>query len=636
MIKFFPILLAAIAIVGCQDNDTQNTSQMIPREYDLKDFFKNPRKSQYSISPNGEYFSYLAPWEGRMNVFIQKPGDTAGTRITSVSDRDIAGYGWANNNRILYLKDEGGNENWAVFGVNIDGSNPMALTLFDSVTTRWIDDLEDLEDFILVGLNKRDKRIFDPYRLNINTGELEMLAQNPGNIQGWMTDHEGKLRLATTTDGVNTSLLYRQTEQSEWKTIITTNFKESVDPLFFTFDNKHLFASSNLGRDKSAIVRFNLDTGKEDSVLFSHPEVDVSGLNFSRKRKVLTSVTYTTDKRNRKFLDLESERWFNKVQQALSGYEIGQAGMNKNEDKVIIRSYSDRSMGAYYFYDIAADALTKIEEVSPWINEDEMADMKPVQYTSRDGLIINGYLTLPKGREAKNLPVVINVHGGPWARDNWGFNPEVQFMANRGFAVLQMNFRGSTGYGRAFWEASFKQWGQAMQNDVSDGVKWLVDQGIADSKRVAIYGGSYGGYATLSGLCYSPELYACGVDYVGVSNLFTFMQTIPPYWKPFLAMMYEMVGNPETDSAMLAAFSPALNADKIQVPLFIAQGANDPRVNKAESDQMVEAMKLRGIAVEYLVKDNEGHGFRNEENRIEFYERMMAFLKQHIGDKARQ
>jgi dipeptidyl aminopeptidase/acylaminoacyl peptidase len=571
-----------------------------------------------------------------MNVFIQKPGDTAGTRITSVSDRDIAGYGWANNNRILYLKDEGGNENWAVFGVNIDGSNPMALTLFDSVTTRWIDDLEDLEDFILVGLNKRDKRIFDPYRLNINTGELEMLAQNPGNIQGWMTDHEGKLRLATTTDGVNTSLLYRQTEQSEWKTIITTNFKESVDPLFFTFDNKHLFASSNLGRDKSAIVRFNLDTGKEDSVLFSHPEVDVSGLNFSRKRKVLTSVTYTTDKRNRKFLDLESERWFNKVQQALSGYEIGQAGMNKNEDKVIIRSYSDRSMGAYYFYDIAADALTKIEEVSPWINEDEMADMKPVQYTSRDGLIINGYLTLPKGREAKNLPVVINVHGGPWARDNWGFNPEVQFMANRGFAVLQMNFRGSTGYGRAFWEASFKQWGQAMQNDVSDGVKWLVDQGIADSKRVAIYGGSYGGYATLSGLCYSPELYACGVDYVGVSNLFTFMQTIPPYWKPFLAMMYEMVGNPETDSAMLAAFSPALNADKIQVPLFIAQGANDPRVNKAESDQMVEAMKLRGIAVEYLVKDNEGHGFRNEENRIEFYERMMAFLKQHIGDKARQ
>lgn len=632
MKKLFPLLLAGAALASCQDTPTE-TATAAPREYDLKDFFRNPQKSQYDISPNGAYFSYMAPWEGRMNIFIQKPGDTSGMRITSVTDRDIAGYGWANDNRILYLKDEGGNENFAIFGVNIDGTNPKALTLFDSVTTRWIDDLDNLDDYILVALNKRDKRIFDPYRLNINTGELEMLAENPGNIQGWMTDHEGKLRLATTTDGVNTSLLYRQTEKDSWKTILTTNFKESVDPLFFTFDNRHIYASSNLGRDKSAIVRFNLETGREDSVLFAHPDVDVSGLNYSRKRKVLVSISYTTDKRNRKFLDPDTEKWFTKIQQSLSGYEIGTAGMNKDENKAILRTYSDRSMGAYYFYDISTDQLTKIEEVSPWMDENDMAEMKPVQYTSRDGLTINGYLTLPKGLEAKNLPVVINVHGGPWARDNWGFNPEVQFMANRGLAVLQMNFRGSTGYGRAFWEASFQQWGQSMQNDVSDGVKWLVDQGIADPKRVAIYGGSYGGYATLAGLCYSPELYACGVDYVGVSNLFTFMQTIPPYWKPFLEMMYEMVGHPEKDSALLAAYSPALHANKIQVPLFIAQGANDPRVNKAESDQMVEAMKSRGIAVEYLVKDNEGHGFRNEENRFEFYERMMAFLQQHIGNK---
>ena len=234
--------------------------------------------------------------------------------------------------------------------------------------------------------------------------------------------------------------------------------------------------------------------------------------------------------------------------------------------------------------------------------------MKPIQYQTRDGLTINGYLTLPKGVEAKNLPVVMNVHGGPWARDNWGFNPEVQFMANRGFAVLQVNFRGSTGYGREFWEASFKQWGQSMQNDVTDGAKWLIDQGIADPERIAIYGGSYGGYATLAGLAYSPEMYACGVDYVGVSNLFSFMKTIPPYWQQYLEMMYEMVGNPETDSAMLAAYSPALNADKIVAPLFVAQGAKDPRVNINESDQMVNAMKERGVEVKYLVKENEAKG----------------------------
>jgi dipeptidyl aminopeptidase/acylaminoacyl peptidase len=259
--------------------------------------------------------------------------------------------------------------------------------------------------------------------------------------------------------------------------------------------------------------------------------------------------------------------------------------------------------------------------------------MKPITYKTRDGLTINGYLTLPKGVKAKDLPVVINPHGGPWARDTWGFNPEVQFLANRGYAVLQMNFRGSTGYGREIWESSFKQWGQTMQDDISDGVKYLIKEGIADPDRIAIYGGSYGGYATLAGLAFSPELYACGVDYVGVSNLFTFMSTIPPYWEQYRQMLYEMVGDPENekDSLMLRAASPVFHADKIDDPLLVAQGAKDPRVNVDESDQMVAAMKKRGVEVEYLVEPEEGHGFRNEENRFKFYRAMEAFLGKHIG-----
>ena len=295
-----------------------------------------------------------------------------------------------------------------------------------------------------------------------------MAAENPGNIQGWVTDHEGKIRVATTTDGLNTSLLYRSTEKDEWNQLLTTNFKESVSPLFFTFDNKNLYASSNIGRDKSAIVLFDLDSAREVEELFSHPEVDVGGLNYSKKRKVLTSIWYTTDKSHRTFLDEETKSWFSKLETKLDGYEIGMSGSNKAEDKLIVRTYSDKSLGAYYFYDIAKDELTKIEDVAPWIDENDMCPMEPIQYKSRDGFTINGYLTLPKGKEAKNLPVVVNVHGGPWARDNWGFNPEVQFLANRGFAVLQVNFRGSTGYGREFWEASFKQWGQAMQDDITD------------------------------------------------------------------------------------------------------------------------------------------------------------------------
>jgi dipeptidyl aminopeptidase/acylaminoacyl peptidase len=259
-----------------------------------------------------------------------------------------------------------------------------------------------------------------------------------------------------------------------------------------------------------------------------------------------------------------------------------------------------------------------------------MAPMTPIRYTSRDGLAIHGYLTLPVGREPKDLPCVVNPHGGPWHRDVWGYNPEVQFLANRGFCVLQVNFRGSTGYGRAFWEASFGQWGLAMQDDVTDGVRWLVAQGYADPKRIAIYGASYGGYATLAGITRDPDLYAAAVSYVGVSNLFTFLASIPPYWQTELERLYAMVGHPERDKARMTATSPALNADRMRTPLMVAQGANDPRVKKAESDQVVEALRKRGVEVEYMVKDNEGHGFRNEENQYAFYGAMEQFLKKHL------
>tara|TARA_B110000483_G_scaffold210283_1_gene257232 strand:+ start:6536 stop:8491 length:1956 start_codon:yes stop_codon:yes gene_type:complete len=622
-----------VSIIGCENSESTKLQKMNTPEVPLQDFFKNSESSSYQISPNGDYMAFMAPYKSRMNVFVQKIGSDEKTRITSVTERDISGYMWANNNRILFIKDNDGDENFALFGVDIDGESYQELTAFDGVMTRLLDELEGIDDYILVALNKRSPQIFDPYRLNINTGQLEILFENPGNISSWMTDHEGKLRIAITTDGVNTSLLHRVDENSEFKTVITTNFKESLSPQLFTFDNKNLYATSNIGRDKSVAVVFDLETGKETKILFEHPEVDVSYIAYSNKRKVLTAISYTTDKRYRKYLDDETKNMMESIESKLLGYEVGIGSANKAEDKYIVRSYSDKTRGSYYFYDKANNQLDKLVDISPWLDENQMTEMTPIKYQSRDGLTINGYLTLPKGTEAKNLPVVLNVHGGPWARDNWGFNPEVQFLANRGFAVLQMNFRGSTGYGKSFWEASFKQWGQNMQNDVTDGAQWLIDQEIADPTRIAIYGASYGGYATLAGLCYTPDLYACGVDYVGVSNLFSFMNTIPPYWEQYLGMMYEMVGHPKSDSSMMAAFSPALNADKITSPLFIAQGAKDPRVNKAESDQMVEALKAKGTSVQYLVKENEGHGFRNEENKFEFHESMIEFLNTHIGDK---
>jgi len=304
--------------------------------------------------------------------------------------------------------------------------------------------------------------------------------------------------------------------------------------------------------------------------------------------------------------------------------------MNKNEDVMLVYTYSDRSRGTYYLYDKTNDTIAKLADDSPWINENEMSEQKPVQYTSRDGLVINGYLSLPIGVEPKNLPFVVHPHGGPWVRDYWGYDPEVQFLTNRGYAVFQMNYRGSVGYGRRFWESSFKQWGKTMQDDITDGVRWLINEGIADPKRIAIYGASYGGYAVLAGLTFTPEVYCCGVDYVGVSNLFTFMKSIPEYWKPYLEMLYEMVGNPEIDKTLMEAASPIFHVDKIKAPLLIAQGRMDPRVNVNESDQMVEALRKRGIDVPYIVKDNEGHGFNNEENRFDFYEAMEKFLEKHL------
>jgi len=601
------------------------------RKIPVREFFKNPEKSGFDLSPDGQYISFMAPYQDRMNIHVQKIGEAETKRITSVTERDIAGYFWADDQRIVYLRDNGGDENYYITVVDKDGQNERVLTQYENVRTQIIDDLEDIPNRMIIGLNKRNPEVFDAYRLNLDTGDMEMIAENPGNIMGWLTDHDGKLRVAIVSDGVNTTIMHRATEEEKFEPLLTTNFKESASPLFFTFDNKSLYASSNIGRDKSAIVVLDTQTGEEIEKIFAHAEVDVSNLSYSKKRKVLTGISYTTWKAERHFLDKEAEKRYQWLKEQLGEDEIAITSLNRDEDKFIVRTYSDRTLGTYYFYDQKAEKLEKLIEVSPWLKKEEMADMKPITYQSRDGLTIHGYLTLPLNKEAKNLPLVVNPHGGPWVRDTWGFNPEVQFLANRGYAVLQMNYRGSTGYGREFWEASFQQWGLKMQDDITDGVQYLIDEGIADANKVAIYGGSYGGYATLAGLAFTPDLYACGVDYVGVSNLFTFMQTIPPYWKPMLDMMYEMVGHPEEMKEQFEQTSPALQAHKIKAPLFIAQGAKDPRVNQAESDQIVQALKDRGVDVDYLVKENEGHGFHNEENRFEFYEEMEGFLDKHLS-----
>jgi dipeptidyl aminopeptidase/acylaminoacyl peptidase len=620
------IIFIMIGFTACKPKEER--APVIPME----DFFKDPEKAGFRISPNGQMVIFRAPHMGRMNVFVQKLGDTTAIPITHETERSISDAFWESDERIIFTKDFGGDENFHILSVKPDGNGLVDHTPFDKVRSEVVDILEDKPDELLISNNKRNPQFFDVYLLNAESGELKMVAENPGNITAWITDHNGKIRAAVTSDGVNTSILYRDSEKDKFKTIITTNFKETLSPVLFTFDNNNLYCLSNLGRDKTAVVEFDPNTAKEVKVIYENPDADIVQLDYSKLRKVLTVAYSETDKLQKHFLDSMMLQIDNKIRLQIPDYIFQITRKSKDETKLLVYTSSDRYFGGYYLYDVKSGEFTRLADFKPWLNEENMAEMKPVKYQSRDGLTIQGYLTLPKGVKAENLPVVINPHGGPWARDSWGFNPEVQFLANRGYAVLQMNFRGSTGYGRKFWEASFKQWGRTMQDDITDGVKWLISEGIADSTRVAIYGGSYGGYATLAGITLTPKLYACAVDYVGVANMFTFMKTIPPYWEPLRQMFYEMVGDPVKDSLMLAEVSPVFLVDRIRCPLLVAQGANDPRVNINESNQIVEALRKTGVTVEYMVKDNEGHGFYNQENQFDFYRTMEKFLAEHLGN----
>ncbi len=603
----------------------------------MKDFFRNPEVASFRLSPDGEKLAYVKPWERRMNVFVRDIRSGEEKRLTSVTDRDIAGFQWKGNDNIVFSRDRGGDENYHVWIVPAAGGEERDLTPFDGVRAGVEDILKEDPNHILISMNRRNPEVFDVYRCVLASGELQLAAENPGDITGWLTDHDGKVRAAMRTDGVRNTLLYRKSEDRPFEELLTVDFQDTFYPIDFTFDNRLLYVKSNLAGpdgkkpDKAGIYTYDPEKRQVLDLIFDNPEVDAGGLLMSEKRKVATGATYVTDRLHYRFFDKNRADLQAELEKRLPGYEVAVSNMDDAERMVVCVAYGDRTRGRYYLFDRSNGTLTELADLSPWLDENNLAAMRPITYRARDGLTIHGYLTLPKGLPEKNLPLLVIPHGGPWVRDAWGYDSEAQFVANRGAAVLQINYRGSTGYGRAFWQAGFKQWGRAMQDDITDGVEWLIAQGIVDPARVGIYGASYGGYAALAGLAFTPDLYACGISYVGPSNLFTLLASFPPYWKPTIQMTYEQIGDPEKDKDLLKAASPYFHADQIRAPLLVAQGANDPRVKKAESDQIVEAVRQRGHEVIYMVKDDEGHGFANEENRFDFYRAMERFLAAHLG-----
>mgnify|MGYP000901882795 CR=1 FL=1 len=622
-------------LISCFLGSFVQAENLIP----LKDFFKNPIARSFEVSPDGKKLAYLKSVDSRMNVFVRDISDEKSEKqVTFLKDRDVSQFFWKES-QLFYLKDFGGDENFHLFSIDLKTLKDKDVTPFDKTRVSIIDVLKfgDSQS-ILISHNQRDAKVFDVYKLNIKTLKTDLIVKNPGDYESYISDEKGQIRLVTRSVGVDTEILYRDNNQQKFKSLLKFDYTRGFNPIVIHSRDTKFLAVSNLTRDKAALVEFDTTTKKETKIIYQNLDYDFDGaVIYSERSKKLMGLSITTWKNENIFFDPGFEAMYGQVEalfkeknKIIKNISIGMISSDKAENYFTFGISGDRSRGEFYLYNREKNKITLIQEAAPWLKADSLVETKPIQFLSRDGLTIHGYLTLPQNYTGKPIAAIVNPHGGPWARDVWRFNAENQFLASRGYAVLQINFRGSTGYGRDFLKASYKQWGLKMQDDITDGTQWLIKQGYAHPQKICIYGGSYGGYATLMGLVKEPDLYACGVDYVGVSNLFTFLKTIPPYWSTFKEKMNVMLGDEVKDKDQFIQTSPVYHVDKIKAPLFIAQGAKDPRVNKDESDQVVKKLKERGIEVPYLVKDEEGHGFRNEENRFEFYTQMENFLEKHL------
>ena len=610
---------------------TRATAPLIPREI----LFGNPERTQPRISPDGTRLAYIAPVNGVLNVWVGSVGGDDFEPVTEDRERGIRLYFWAEDDRhILYLQDAGGDENWRLYSVDLESGKTRDLTPFDDVQAQVIDKSRHFPGEILIGLNRRDPRVHDAYRLHLDSGELEMVAENPGNVAGWVVDADFEVRGALTAkpDG-GFDLLVRETGSEEWTTAAEWGPEDGLGsgPVGFTRDGRYMYLRDSRDANAARLVTLDLATGKIET-LVGDERYDVADAMVNPDTHEVQAVAVERARAEWTVLDDDIREDFEAIQSLARG-DFAVTSRDRADESWIVAFTADDGGASYYSYDRRSKKGEHLFDARPDLAQYDLALMQPISFNSRDGLTIEGYLTLPPGAEQENLPMVLNVHGGPWHRDGWGYDPEAQWFANRGYACLQVNFRGSTGYGKEFLNAGNKEWGAKMHDDLVDAVRWAVEEGVADPERVAIFGGSYGGYAALAGATFTPELFRCAVDIVGPSNLVTLINSIPPYWEPLKAIFTERVGDPETEEEFLKSRSPLFSVDRIGIPMLIAQGANDPRVKQAESEQIVAAMREKGIAHEYMLFEDEGHGFARPENRLKFYAAAEKFLAEHLGGR---
>jgi len=608
-------------------------SDLIPRSV----LFGNPEKIGPQLSPDGSMIAYIAPADSVLNLWVMNADCTGERQLTFDTNRGVTNYFWAENGEhILYMQDQAGEENDHVYRLTVATGEVLDLTPFEGVKAYVSKTDRDQPETVLIEMNQNDPMFFDVYSCDLQTGELTLLQDNPGTtedgdmILGYMTDEDMNIRGMATIDpedGMVTFFL-KDTGASEWTELFTFSALDAVSPERFSEDGRGIYYESNLESNTTRLLYQDLDTGEVTEIAYDSL-TDVGGVSFDPFTGTPRAVSFHYLRRRVEVLDPSIQPDYD----FLAGYHDGDFGIvsqDQADSTWIVVYFTDDNPATYYLYDRTTREMGFLFTAIPQLENYQLADREPVLIPARDGVELPSYLTLPVDAAEEPLPMVLFVHGGPWARDYYGYDPFAQLLADRGFAVLQVNFRASDGFGKEFLNAGNKEWGGLMQDDLTDAVNWAIDQGIADSSRVVIMGGSYGGYATLAGVAFTPDLYCAGVDFFGPSNLITFRETVPPYWRPLDAIMNIRIGYLEADREMLEDRSPLNHVEAIHVPMLIVQGANDPRVVQAESDQMVEALRANGNDVYYVLYGNEGHGFAIEANNLDFAGRVEEFLYNHI------
>jgi len=620
----------------------------LPPLLDRELFFDDAEIDGARLSPDGRSIMFRQRFNGVMNIWvksIEEPFEKA--RPMSAHGRPVQRFFWSRDSGlILYVQDQDGDENYNLYAVNPESEpdpqtgvpEPRVFTDYEGVQTRILSVPRKNHEQIIIGINDRDPALHDAYRVNLNTGERDLVFKNTHDIIGWTFDDYGNLRFVSrqTQDGGSEILMVKNDEIVQ---VYRTPFEESATIARFHKDNERVYMVTNKGDDVdlSRLVIFDPETGQKELVEKDpEGEVDFGGAIFSEVSDELLSTFYVGDRVRIYFHNSRFENDYKKIRGQIPDGDIHFRSRSDDENIWLIVASQDIDPGSVYVYDRNAEDVSLLYRSRPDLPSEHLAPMKPVRYSSKDGLCIPAYLTLPKGPDPQNLSVIVLPHGGPWVRDTWGYDPQVQFLANRGYAVLQPNFRGSSGFGKSFLNAGNKQWGTGyMQHDITAGVSYLIEKGVAAPERVGIYGASYGGFAALAGLAFTPDLYAAGISKVGPSNIITLIESLPPYWRPAIRSFHLRVGNPDDpeDRARLKKQSPLFSAEQIRAPLLVVQGANDPRVIQRESDQIVDALRQKGRQVHYLVAPDEGHGFTARENRLAFIVKMERFFAQYLGGR---